>query len=560
MKSISELFDEVTPAEADALLHGMETEAADELTEARIRSRVLSAVKSEKHAARSAGPRRLSKAWKRVIASAAAVLLISGAAFGTHAAAEAAEYNTAKSFLSEHHIICDTLTRQEVRDVYKDIRSMSFRLEKTSEVMKDSYAEGYSEERALYDMWFYRGKGDPGRRYDLWGPVQDDGSHYASYGISEASLHPLMPGLSDEVLYNVFVKERMGETIWAYDLEPGESPGYALPVNDGVIIEIIRDHHSEVGNIRKHPVSFIKLDNDGRFVWRSDYEDFPFVMNGTLSAEPDGGFTLMGQGGAVGENCTLLEAYRFSADGRLERTVIAGENELFCFYSPELYARYNDGYAVLIEKTRGTFSPDRPEDPFDEDALILLFDAEGNRAGEIRSGALAVGRGEHEYFTVSAMRGIGGKLYISGTEYRTMPADSFDDRRDPETGLLTEEGAAELAGILRENHTAVLLVYDPADGSVKEITRSKGACGRTVHHDIGGGIVWDLTRPETVKRLTDDPNGLYRPDTLRCDMECRLVQLCMDAQCNISAEIVTDGRMHETFGTEPAYYDDAANE
>ena len=167
MKSISELFDEVTPAEADALLHGMETEAADELTEARIRSKVLSAVKSEKHAARSAGPRRLSKAWKRVIASAAAVLLIPGAAFGTHAAAEAAEYNTAKSFLSEHHIICDTLTRQEIRDVYKDIRSMSFRLEKTSEVMKDSYAEGYSEERALYDMWFYRGKGDPGRRYDL---------------------------------------------------------------------------------------------------------------------------------------------------------------------------------------------------------------------------------------------------------------------------------------------------------------------------------------------------------------------------------------------------------
>ena len=559
MKSISAFFDEITPAEADELLRGIETETADELTEARIRSKVLSAAKAEKHAVKPAGSRRLSKAWKRVIASAAAALLVSGAAFGTHAAAEAAEYNTAKSFLTEHDIACEALTRREVKEVYKDISTLSFELEKTSEVMKDSYAEGYSEERALYDMWFYRGKGDPGERYDLWGPVQDDGSHYISYGISEASLYPFKPGLSDEVLYNVLVKERMGETIWAYDLEPGESARGILPVNDGVIIEIGWEYHSEVGSISKHPVSFIKLDNDGRFVWRSDHEDFPFVMNGTLSAESDGGFTLMGQGAAVGEKCTLLEAYRFSAEGRLENTVIAGENELFRFYSPELYARYNDGYAVLIEKTRGRLSPDQPGCPFDEDAVILLFDAEGNRTDEIRSGALAVGRGEHEYFTVSAMRGIGGKLYISGTEYRTIPRDSFDDRSDPETGLLTEEGAEELAGIQRENHIAVLLVYDPADGEVQEIARSSGAFGRTVHEDIGGGIVWDLSRLETVKRLTDAPESLYCPDSLRCDMECRFVQLCMDAAGVISAELVTDGRTLEVCGTIPAYYDEAAN-
>ena len=560
MKDLNEIFDEVTPAEAESLLRGIEPEKADDLTQMRIRRAVLSGVKAQPHAEKASGSRGLSRAWRRVIASAAAVLLICAAVFGTHAAAEASQYNTAKSFLKEHDIACEAFTRREVREVYKDISSMSFELEKTCEVMKESYKHGYSDNRALYDMWFYRSAGDPGERYDLWGPVQDDGSHYISYAVSEASLHPFTPGLSDEVLYNVFVKERMGETIWGYDLAPGESVRGVLPVNDGVIIEIGWKYQSGIGDIRKHPVSFIKLDNDGGFIWRSDFEDFPFVMNGTLAAEPDGGFTLMGEGAAVGENCVLLEAYRFSAAGRLESTLAAEENELFCFYSPELYARYDGGYAVLIERSRGRLSPDWPEDPFAEDAVILLFDAEGNRAGEIRSEALKVGRGEREFFTLSAMREIGGKLYLSGTEYSTIPANSFDGRRDPETDMLSAEDAAELAEIQKSSHTALLLVYDPADGEVHEIARSSGAFGRTVHEDIGGGIVWDLSRLETVKRLTDDPDGLYCPDSLRCDMECRFVQLCMNANGGINAELVSDGRILETCGTIPTYYDEAANE
>ena len=97
---------------------------------------VAEALAEKERAEAGKKPRRRAKIILRVAIAAAVAALLIGASFGAYAAVtEYREYQTALTFFSEHDLEAAGLTREEIKAVYHDIESGTFRLEKTAEVI-----------------------------------------------------------------------------------------------------------------------------------------------------------------------------------------------------------------------------------------------------------------------------------------------------------------------------------------------------------------------------------------------------------------------------------------
>ena len=144
-KEINEILDTLTPEELDTLPEEVfQTEELDDVTLKRIQNAVAErtglslttnvtpANDNKKTNHKIAAParkavRRSSSTFRRILAAAACVALLLSAGAGVYAyAAAKKEYNNALTFFYENELSTEGLTKNEIREVYRDFYSQSF--------------------------------------------------------------------------------------------------------------------------------------------------------------------------------------------------------------------------------------------------------------------------------------------------------------------------------------------------------------------------------------------------------------------------------------------------
>lgn len=106
-------------------------------------------------------PRHL---WRRAVGAMACLCLLAGLGLGTYAyAAEAREYNAARSFFEQYSLPTDGLTRGDIKAVYRDIKNKSFNYEKTAGVIESSLTP--EQKRAFEES---KGGAASGDASELW--------------------------------------------------------------------------------------------------------------------------------------------------------------------------------------------------------------------------------------------------------------------------------------------------------------------------------------------------------------------------------------------------------
>lgn len=136
-KSISELFDILDPAGTEELIK--DTELASNRRSAR---RIARAASEKAGISSGASARRgVCAPLRKALLISAAALLIIGAGAGSIAYAEAKQYSAAVEFFEANDVNTEGMTRQDIKEVYRDISSDSFKSPKTAKLISRNLEE-----------------------------------------------------------------------------------------------------------------------------------------------------------------------------------------------------------------------------------------------------------------------------------------------------------------------------------------------------------------------------------------------------------------------------------
>jgi hypothetical protein len=101
--------------------------------------------------AASVNRKTTGRSWKAIAACAACVALVLCAGLGSYAyAEEAREYEAAILFFDKNGLSAEGLTRNQIKEVYRDITTKSFTYSKTAEVIRNSLS---TEQIEGFEIW-----------------------------------------------------------------------------------------------------------------------------------------------------------------------------------------------------------------------------------------------------------------------------------------------------------------------------------------------------------------------------------------------------------------------
>lgn len=563
-QSISDFLSKAEPSEVDELLSGIKVTAQDSFTSRRITVGTLQ--KAGLSSGADCEKKRLSPAVQRIIAAAAAFLVILGAVFGGGAYAEAKEYNSAKTYLDAHDISLDGLSHSDVKAVYKDISSGSFSLKSTAAAMRASYAKGYSQARREMDIGFYRAVGEDGIDDTFFlGEIYDDGSYYLNSrpyyedknGIHYATVDilnekpasaeaGLTVSMSDTKYMSGIHKVRMGEYCWSYPLEDGESFWNQLALEDGMLFEVSKPYTSTSERPCEYSFSLIKLSFDGELIYRREHSIPGRLSHSAYIPDADGGYTLIGaNGGSTGSSITPLEIYRFSKDGELIASIVPEMDPILPLYcTAKRFIGFNGGYAVLYEVDAiGAMARKSGEFECTSDTFVAFLDADGKLIRILECGAPLdrLLRENGEYFTASDICEFDGKLYVSGHYYKPLSSDYWN-------GLLERSATedvfkSEAFSDARDTEQAALLVMDTETGELTEVLRIERSSapyspiGEISVNTLGELEFKTFSIEELYYIIDASGNVVYHDSTpfdtaYRCTFRCRMVCHRFDSSGN----------------------------
>lgn len=468
----------------------------------------IEALTAEKESSRGKTVGRIP-VWARTAAAAVIVLmLVFGAVWGTSAAAEAKEYREASAFLASHDIVSEGLSRQEVKAVYKDIANETFLMDETHDALEKSVIAGYSGERAEIDAKYFRFiETTRGEDYRIYGEMMDDGSYYTAFTlcgtdpVQNSGINPV-----GECLY----KMRRGKLLWSYPLEL-ETVSEIVHLHDGILLITHKLEESESPGFEN--IGLIKLDFNGKTIWKRDYSGFPFLIGRGVIEKANGEIAMVGN-----YSGSKTAVFSFSGLGELLRsTDLKGEtleNRL-----PVECASFGDRIAVLLQSIDSVFKPDM---------CIIVVDDSGTIITTIDDPLIHIDRGDGNYLTIEDMHEFSGKLYISGS-------------------VTSAVGNAEPVC------AAELLSYDPENGQTGLIESARDAAGSVLSIDSEGNLVWSVRH---IEKSPDHDGGQSLDPTasaVKCSM--RLVQYYVNNDGNVFASLVTHGvYVDETVVITPGIY------
>lgn len=461
---------------------------------------------------RSEAPVRRRKSAIRIkwIALAACLVLIISMV-GVACAAEVKEYSAAVDFFEQNGLSTDGLSRSDVKAVYRDITARTFTHDKTAEVLSQT----------VQGLQITQGELTPEELKAVWDEnwmsnisESEDGKTY----IASVKMEGIAANASGSASFRTcsFCCYQNNTRLWMAIIKNFCVIDHAT-VSDGLAIwgSTLKD-----GTVFDTRSSWLgRMDNDGNVLWERELdhgfedEDIEAIVD-----NGDGTWSVFSK---ADENKYLCLS-KYDSEGNelsFKKNEVNGLGVLNAI-------RLGDGYLVQMSHNLN-----------DERGSLVKMDNEGN--------LLEYFNYEEEdcvYF-LEDMVEFGGKVYLSAY---VIPKESNNDGKDELADLIgykgTEHGESlsdeEIARMVQENYTAVLLVCDPAGGTPKKFYSVEGSLGGELRVD-GDKLHWGVQ--SITHAHYDEMNSNYNIKGL-----CKIYRYTFDANC-VLVEQEDTGRT-ATFG------------
>ncbi len=493
-KELNEILDTLTPEELDTLPEEIfQTKALDDVTLKRIQTAVAERTslslgtngtttdnKNEKEHEIAAPARkrvhRSSSTFRRILAAAACTALLLGAGAGAYAyAAAKKDYKNALTFFYENELSTEGLTKNEIKEVYRDFYSHSFDNDLTTDVLLNS-------------------RPDLVRGYEITGDSSEWDTTVPDTSLADYKTpvyyeyHSAYKPPEDDSEFNsensTFVKYRNGEKVWEVTIPGVAINGYYGDTESDTEPIFIYGTQPFNSGVEDGIATLLLLDADGNILWRT-------VQNNSTGFEkiyasifhPDGCYTTFGRCGINNDTFdNSLCVNKYSKDGTqvFSRIIDIRDHVI------ENVALTDSGYLVHLTSYITI-----------EFSRVLKLDSEGNLLGDFRY------ESEENDFFISDLCEYNGTVYISGYATPKAPDDyrnymmrdlyslkdklhSLDNRDKLIHNSFTKE---ELLSMFREQFTAVLLVCGPDAGTPQEFYSVAGSLGDEVYV-ANGSVCW----------------------------------------------------------------------
>ncbi len=493
-KELNEILDTLTPEELDTLPEEIfQTKELDDVTLKRIQTAVAERTslslgtnetttdnKNEKEHEIAAPAckrvRRSSSTFRRILAAAACAALLLGAGAGAYAyAAAKKDYKNALTFFYENELSTEGLTKNEIKEVYRDFYSHSFDNDLTTDVLLNS-------------------RRDLVRGYEITGDASEWDTTVPDTSLSDYKTpvyyeyHSAYKPPEDDSEFNsensTFVKYRNGEKVWEVTIPGVAINGYYGDTESDTEPIFIYGTQPFNSGVEDGIATLLLLDADGNILWRT-------VQNNSTGFEkiyasifhPDGCYTTFGRCGINNDTFdNSLCVNKYSKDGTqvFSRIIDIRDHVI------ENVALTDSGYLVHLTSYITI-----------EFSRVLKLDSEGNLLGDFRY------ESEENDFFISDLCEHNGTVYISGYSTPKAPEgyrnylkrdlyalkDKLSDFANRDKLINNSFTKEELLSMFREQFTAVLLICGPDNGTPQEFYSITGSLGDEVYV-AGDSVCW----------------------------------------------------------------------
>lgn len=456
--TLTELFDGCSPEELDELLpEGFDTSVPEDIVshiQAKTIEKLFPKSTEKKHF-------RL-RPWLKVAVAACLILAVGLTSIAY--AAEAREYSAAVQFFDENGLSTDGLSRDDVKAVYRDIKTQRFTYDKTAEVI----------ERSVPGVEIFQRQHSPEELAELWNrmnrneTLQESGIRYAVR---------MEERMDIDLGFDVFDKSylecyRDGVLVWTVEFTEFYGDEYA-PVSAGTAVW----GDTPTWSTEFPTYAWAALVSDtGEVLWEKQLEHgFKNEQIAAILDNGDGTLAVISRGD-----------YRYLC---LSQYSDCGEE--LSFHKTEVgnkgiwnAARLGDGYLVQLgHRLDG------------ETAHLVKLDREGGITDHFTYA------GEDCYYSLVDMVEFNDQVYLSAYATPKLPNEEENaGGRYEIAGILNkifspgryDISSEELTPMVQDNYTAVLLVCDPEGGAPETFYSIRGSLGAELSVSEDGELVWDV--------------------------------------------------------------------
>lgn len=474
-KNLHDILDALTPEELDTLPEEVfQAETLDDVTLKRIQNVVaektgLSLGTSNAHAAAKRG----SKSFRRILAAAACVALLLSAGAGVYAyAAAKREYQNALTFFYEQNLSTEGLTKNEIKEVYRDFYSHSFTSDLTTDVLLNSRSDMVRGFEITGDNAEWDTTLPETALSDYKTPVYYEYENL--YTPIEGTYDPRTQAYDENFDKSVFIKYRNGEKVWEViftDINLNGFYGDPESETEPVLLYGIQQTDSE---FLSPSAIVVLLDADGNILWKTPQNNGTSDVIYEALRNPDGSYTTFSRCFIANEGSDHICVNKFSKDGTPVFAKVLDIKDR----TIEHVALTESGYLVSLSSyIVADFSH------------VLKLDFDGNLVGDFRY------ESDDCDFYISDFCELNGAVYLSGYTTPKAPKkvvaysrrDIFMLNMELADGVVRSD--AELLSMFRDNFTAVLLVCEPDSGTPKEFYSVAGSLGDEVYI-TGDSVCW----------------------------------------------------------------------
>ncbi len=407
-------------------------------------------------------PKKRALKYKAVIA-ACICLFAALSAFSIYAlAAEAEEYRNAVAFFEENDLDLTSLSREDIKAVYRDITQKTFSYEKTAEVLNSLSLEiynieiGSSDSETLKDFW-------SNRVTDPSGELASEIKY--SYKNDVHLSEPIVERYNQDVIYC----KKGDVTLWEFRADPNITVYGIIPAENGVLA---------YGRYAEYPVfegyaHIFMLDTNGALVW--EYLDTEFDTAYRAGLIDGGNIVLFG-----GQNTSDTEYSVFTKltlDGKAIVRELSEADDMGTWYSHAV--RVEDVYLVKRYNSIVSFTLDGKPTEFNQ-----YFD--GDTQYRIKDMICVDDKVFISAYTVESDQESAQQIFYIELDYNR----HWTGEDTPFEGAIKDE----YTELIQSVFSASLLICDK-NGVISTAYRASGSVPKNELSINGQGeIVWDIQR------------------------------------------------------------------
>ena len=293
-KDLTEIFDTLTPEELDTLPEeAFQAEELDDVTLKRIQNAVTE--RTGITASPLKASRRKAKTVRRILAAAACIALLLCAGAGVYAyAAAKKDYKNALTFFYENELSTEGLTKNEIKEVYRDFYSLSFDNDLTTDVLLNSRPDVVRGFEITGDSSEWDTTVPDTSLSDYKTPVYYEFERI--YSDIEGTYNPQTNAYRQQFEESIFRKYRDGEKVWEISFNDIQIYDYFGDPEDENNPVLVYGTGSSPTDSKDEIVTIVALNADGSVLWETVQNNAQgFDQIDTVLSHPDGSYTTFGR-------------------------------------------------------------------------------------------------------------------------------------------------------------------------------------------------------------------------------------------------------------------------